>query len=300
MSGTSELYASARIAAREREFLTEEDFSRLAHAGASECERLLAEWGRADERACRAELFAFFREAGTKPAFLACFEAKEDAFNAKCARKFAACKNPALRELASELGRVPAQRVFEAVESENYRGLSDFLAAALSALPPEAGAREIDRTLDAAYFSEREFLARELPDLLRRMFALETDLLNLGTLFRCRTLGEECLSHFMPGGTLAAEKLAGLAGLPPEESAEALKGCEARPYLLRALGSGEPPELALQELRLGLPAEFLAGRREGFFAQVNYWYRREAETMRLRRIRNAKRNGLRVGAREGV
>lgn len=293
MNNRSELYASARIAARESAFLTEEDFARLVRAGGAECERLLAERGKADERAERAERFAFFREICTKPAFLACFEAREDAFNAKCARKFRATGNPAFRSLASDLGRVPADRVFESAASGNFSALPARLAAALASLPVEAGPQEIDRALDAAYYAERAELARPLPAQLRRLFALETDLLNLGTLYRCRALGERALPHLAAGGELPPEKLAALEDVSDEELAQALGGAQVRPFLQRALAREDvSAACALQEIRLGLPLELLDGLRTGFFDQVRYWYRREGEMARVRRIRNAKRNGI--------
>ena len=274
MANGSELYASARIAAREREFLSEEDFARLDCAA---CDRLLAERG-------RAELFGFFSEICTKPDFLQVMRAKEDAFNAKCALKFRATGNPAFRALASAQGTVTAQTVFECVSAGAFRDLPDFLRSALSEDSAPSGAREIDTAMDFAFFKERARLSRKLPAAVRTAFALEVDLLNLEILFRCRALGESASPYLLEGGEESAEIWRARVALPSEDWAKAVAGRRVSDCARKAFCSDSPVS-ALSGMRKNLFCERFGGIREGFLAQVGYWFRREAECARIRRVR---------------
>lgn len=219
ITSTDYLYLSAYLRAREANLLRRERLERMAAApDADEAAKVLTECGYPDlEGASDADLEAAFgaRRASIlsdieslcpERALVDAARLRFDYHNAKVLVKGEAAGHSG-EDLMSDCGRVPAEKLREAFDQDNWRSVPRELAQAIrdarNTLARTSNPQLTDMELDKAYYKELLSLTETLSsDFYTRYVRLNIDMSNLRSAVRC-------LRGHMDEGVLSAAVIEG-------------------------------------------------------------------------------------------
>ncbi|MBR6951315.1 MAG: V-type ATPase subunit [Oscillospiraceae bacterium] len=233
------LFLSSYIHARETHLLSAEDLERMVSAPSKiEVGRVLEEAGYegivgasipALERKLTEKRLEFYRELDSMapdPAVLDIFRAKYDYHNAKAVIKGLAQNRTGTRSL-SDLGRIPAREMMEAIVRDDTDALPEILAGSVAQarekLAKTGNAQAADQVMDNGYFREITALAASTGSKGAAGYVrLLADVTNLRTLVRIQRQKqpEHALRlSLVEGGSVSPEEVlaAAEAGRKPDE-----------------------------------------------------------------------------------
>ncbi len=247
------LYTNGVIAAREKYLLKDKIF-KLCETGAEEALRVLSESGfgkgaevnsvydyetlvSADERA----IDAFIREYAPSRAESEYLLGSRDFHNAKALVKAHYLGLEAEKLLAPD-GLIPAAKILQCVQEENYDALGKELGGAVrecAALfsdgknPNDVSGAEIGVIFEKALYSRLSSVCAK-NRLLKKLVAAKADMTNVLTALRSsdRDYAEKC---YVGGGTITPKRLSVLFEEDTERAAHALDGTPYARFLAKCL-----------------------------------------------------------------
>lgn len=304
-------FAVGRVRVLETRLLSRSHFERLLDAPSFvEQRRILSEtvYGgyledattaedveRALDRAL-ADVYRDFLETANLPELMVrFFRVQHDFENYRGVLKAEAMDIPA-DDLLNELGSIPAEDMASGDLPAWFAAIDRRVRAAIGepgeAIEPDL----VDPAVDAAMYRQLAELAQDSPsEHIREIAALGADLANIKAFLRTRSRGMQAgdaAAFFVPGGSVAVERLVALYRLPLEEAAAQLS---ALPPL-----RGTDPQALLDAARVDVIADTALARRLrgalmvaiGPEPVIGYVYARRAEVTTIRMLLIGKLAGV--------
>ena len=225
------LFLSAMLRARESKMLKRSKAEAMLDASSfAEAARSVADCGYKDMSAMnakeiektlnerRAEEFADLGKMAPNEDVVDVFRTKYDYHNVKTLLKSEA-ENVDRSDLISDSGRIPVEKLTEAIREDQYVGvpsiLGDAIKEAKSVLARTGNPQLADFILDRAYFQELDGFATELnSDFLKGYIQVMIDSANLRSAVRTLRMHKDAdflKTAFIPGGTVDEARLSSVA-----------------------------------------------------------------------------------------